>query len=254
MDRKFQRVTEGLFSHAVDMALWSTVFFADLTVPSSRSGKVWRAQIEADRFLSQVNYEVIKNSIITAKRNGWVKKSSRHAMPEITEAGKKRLATAIPQYDEIRKWDGRLHLITYDIPEAKADDRHLLRGILRRIGCGRLQDSVWITPYNPIGILQSFIKKHDLSGSLIVSDLGKDGAIGEEDIHALIVRVYRLDDLNKRYLELLKDIKELDHWLVMRFLTILKDDPQFPVSLLPSWWKGEEAYRRVKPFLQKVIM
>lgn len=247
-------LTEGLFSHAVDIALWSSIYFLDLATPSPRSGNVWRAEIAADQFLKEVNYEIIKNAINTARRNRWIKKSSRHAIPQITEAGKKRLASIIPQYDEIRKWDGRLYLTTYDIPETKANERHFLRDTLRRIGCGRLQDSVWVTPYNPIDTLRSFIDEHGLTGTIIVSDVGKDGAIGEEDIRALIVRVYRLNEINGRYDEWLKETEDyIDHWMVIRFLTILKDDPQLPFVLLPPWWKGDKAYHRVKPFLQKVV-
>lgn len=248
-------LTEGLFSRAVDVALWLTIYIADLTVLSPKSGKVWRAQLAADRFLQQVNYEIIKNAIITAKRNGWIKKSSRHAIPEITTAGKRRLANILPQYDEKRTWDGRVHLVAYDIPETKADDRHLLREILRSIGCGRLQGSLWITPYNPIDILRSFIEEHGLVGTIIVSDIGKDGAIGEEDIRALIARVYKLHELNDRYVEWLKDMEDnTDHWMALRFLTILEDDPQIPFSLLPPWWKGDTAYHQVRPFLQRVII
>lgn len=245
------RLSEGLFSHAVDIALWCSIYFLDLATPSSKNGKIWRAEIVADRFLREVNYEVIKNAINTARRNGWIKKSSRHAMPEITQSGKKRLTGIIPQYDQMRHWDGRLHLATYDVPETKADERHLLRDTLRNIGCGRLQDSVWITPYNPVDTLRSFIDHHDLMGTIIVSDIGKDGAIGEEDVRALIVRVYRLEELNQRYIEWLKETEDgIDHWMIIRFLTILKDDPQLPFTLLPPWWKGDKAYNRVKPLLK----
>src|SRR3989337_1644773 len=105
----------------------------------------------------------------------------RHAIPEITKEGRKRLRRLIPRYDEKRVWDGRMHLVTYDIPERRYSDRQLLRMYLKKIGCGRLQDSVWITPYNPVDIIRAFVEKHDLAGTVIVSDMGDGGAIGEED-------------------------------------------------------------------------
>ncbi len=193
------------------------MFAADLSVPQSTSGQVFRAQWAADRFLSQVNYDVIKDAIKHARRRGWFRHSrKRHALPEITQAGKKRLADILPHYDEQRVWDGRMHLVTYDIPERRYADRQLLREYLKRIGCGRLQDSVWMPPYNPIDTIRTFVEERDLTGTVIVSDMGKDGAIGEEDRRSLIVGVYRLEELNDRYEDWLQEHISLDHWSVIK--------------------------------------
>lgn len=248
-------LTEGLFSHSVDMTLWLLVYFGELSIPFHTYGKTWRAISAADRFLHQINYDVIKNAIVTAKKHGYIKSVRRHTWPEITKEGKQRLARVIPLYDEKRRWDRRMHLVTYDIPEQQRDDRSLLREYLRRIGCGRLQDSVWMTPYNPIDILRSFIADHTLQGTIIVSDMGRDGSIGEEDIRAMVVRVYGLEALNDRYEKWLDDAQshELDQWSVIHFLSILKDDPQLPFFLLPPWWKGEKAHKEVKGFLKNYV-
>lgn len=246
-------IAEGVFSHTVDLMLWYTVFMAELSTPFQTYGKPFRASIAADRFLNSVNYEVIKHAIVSAKHRGWITRRSRHAIPEITKEGKKRLASAIPHYDPIRAWDERMHLVTYDIPEKRKDDRHMLRQYLRRIGCGRLQDSVWITPYNPIDTVRTFIEERELAGTVVVSDLGHDGAIGEEDLRSLIVRVYQLESLNDRYEAWLADTdrKDIDHWMVVQYLSILTDDPQLPFPLLPSWWKGDRAYKTIQPLLAK---
>lgn len=246
---------EGLLSYLTDVALWSTAFMMTISVPQPTSGQVWRAQMTADRFLHQWNYETIKEAIARARRQRLLRpaKRGRHTLPQITEAGKKRLASIIPVYDEKRAWDGRMHLVTYDVPEKKRLEREALRDVLRGLGAGLLQDSVWITPYNPIDTLRTFIDTHHLEGSVIVSDLGKDGAIGEEDLASLVVRVWRLDFVNDRYEEWLKEYKrsdELDQWLVTEYLSILRDDPQLPFSLLPKWWKGDRAYRLVAPKLK----
>lgn len=242
-------LAEGLFSHAVDLALWTVVYMGEVSLPQSTSGQVWRAQIGADQFLHQVNYDVIKNALKTAQRRGWIKTRRRNAKPEITEEGKRRLAQVVPHYDETRTWDGRMHLVTYDIPEKRKVDRELLREYVRRIGCAMLQESVWITPYNPIDLVRSFVEEKELSGTVIVSDLGKDGAVGEEDLRALLVRVYKLENLNERYEEWLSSVEELDgidHFALIRYLAILDDDPQLPFALLPPWWKGDKAYTLVK--------
>lgn len=248
-------LTEGLFSYSVDLTLWLMVYMGELSIPFGTYGKAWRAAGAADRFIQEINYDVIKNAIVTARRYGYLRKTTgRKSWPEITQAGKKRLASVIPRYDEVRAWDGRLCLVTYDIPEARADDRYLLREYIKRIGCGRLQDSVWITPYNPVDLIRSFVKDWDLPGTIIVSDVGKDGSVGDEDIRALVSRVYGLEALNDRYIEWLEEVgDDIDHWAVIKFLSILKDDPQLPFALLPPMWKGDVACRRVKPHLQNVV-
>ncbi len=245
ISRAVLTLAEGLFSHAVDLALWTVIYLGEVGLPQSTSGQVWRAQVAADELLHQVNYDVIKEALKTARRNGWIKNRRRNALPEITEKGKRRLASVIPQYDEKRLWDGRMHLVTYDIPESRKIDRELLREYLRRIGCAMLQESVWITPYNPIDLVRSFVEKKELSGTVIVSDLGKDGAVGEEDHRALLIRIYKLEAINERYEEWLSDVgdaRAVDHHLLIRYLSILTDDPQLPFALLPPWWKGDKAY------------
>lgn len=246
-----------IFSTVVDLSLWIAVYVASLGLPQSRYGTAFRAKVTADRFLSQWNYETITRAIAHARRKRLLSPvvRGRHTLPEITEEGKRRLSAIIPMYDEKRVWDARMHLITYDIPETQAKDRGELRDFIRTIGAARLQDSVWITPYNPIDVLRSFINEHRLSGTVIVSDMGENGSIGEEDIISLVARVWRLDRLNDRYTEWLSEANKssrLDHWMMISFLSILKDDPQLPFPLLPLWWKGDQAYRLIRPKIKEI--
>lgn len=258
LSRAALQLTEGLFAHTVDMALWLTVYTAECVMElSSRHPLKESIQLllAADRLVEKINYDVIKNALLTAKKRGWIKTVRRNALPEITAEGKRRLAAVIPKYDEKRVWDGRLHLVTYDIPEKRKIEREMLRIYLRCIGCGKLQDSVWITPYNPIDVLRRYIEEKQLGGTIIISDLGKNGSIGEEDIRALLVRVYELEKLNDRYTEWLSEVDSygiVDHYFLVLFLSILRDDPQLPFVLLPPWWKGDRAYQRVKDYLGKL--
>lgn len=243
-----KRVGEGVLSSSVDVMLWNVAFWGIVSLPQGTRSQIWRAQVEADRFLSEVNYDVIKQAINNAKRRGYITRKQRHALPEITKAGKKRLKEILPQYDKKREWDKRMHLVTYDIPETHHDDRNLLRKYLRRIGCASLQESVWMTPYNPIDTIRTYIEEKNLGGNVLVSDMGEGGSIGEEDVRALVVRVYRLEELNQRYEDWLEEVdhRGMDHWMVIMYLSILADDPQLPFAILPPWWKGEEAYRKVQ--------
>ncbi len=261
MEKKFSKevsqeivaLTEGVFSYVVDLSLWITVYSLELTVPRS-TGNIWKAQMEADRLLQHVNYDVLKEALKRARKRGWIKKTHHwNSMPEITKEGRERLVSLIPKYKEKRTWDERMYLVTYDIPETHRKQRNVLRESLQKLGCGRLQDSVWMTPYDPADSLVDVIQKNNLQGTVIISTIGKDGSIGDEKLSELIIRIYHLDKINDLYKEWIDEVKKrrnIDHWTILKFLSILQGDPQLPFSLLPPWWQGSVAYYLVKSKLK----
>ncbi|MDP2648443.1 MAG: CRISPR-associated endonuclease Cas2 [Patescibacteria group bacterium] len=82
---------------------------------------------------------------------GYVRKNAR-GMLEITETGRRHLAlgqarTTVPARAK-RRWDHRYRLVMFDIPQRRKYTRDRLRGLMRDFGFLRLQDSVWISPYD----------------------------------------------------------------------------------------------------------
>lgn len=238
----------GVLATVIDLVLLAIIYGFEVSTAGYGSPKVWRAADEAFEKASElaIDKETIKRAIYKATHKKWIRRQKKGRLYwQITEEGKKRFGSIVPQYDEKRIWDGRLFLITYDIPETKRNDREVLREYLKKIGCGMLQASVWLTLYNPTGVLKDFIKERDLAGAVIVSDIGKDGSIGEEDLDDLISRIYKLEDLNERYERFIYEVKrgELGKaQIVFKFLSILADDPQLPFELLPYNWQGKKAY------------
>ena len=47
-----------------------------------------------------------------------------------------------------RKWDGKWRMVIFDIPEKKRGVRDRIRNLVSRLGFMRLQDSVWVYPYD----------------------------------------------------------------------------------------------------------
>lgn len=246
-------ISDYLLGSLVDYALWNIAFLGSMSIPQSTNGQIWQANKEANKILEEFNYTDIKNAIKRAKLSGFVSKPSIHTLPEITEEGKRRLYSLLPQYDEHRVWDKRMHIITYDVPEKKRYERELLREYLTKIRCARLQDSVWMTPYNPVDLIREFVRFKNLTGTVIVSDLGEKGSIGDETLSELIIRVYKLKELNKRYLNWLENKFSNGHSQLLNYLSILKDDPQLPFTLLPTWWKGDRAYNKIKIHYNNVL-
>jgi len=71
---------------------------------------------------------------------------------EITEAGRRAIAlesqrTALAAQHG-KRWDKRWRLVMFDIPQNRRRDRDRLRGEMRACGFLRLQDSVWVFPYD----------------------------------------------------------------------------------------------------------
>jgi len=254
LKRAIIKFSEGLFSKVVDLALIS--IFYNFEFMTASGGKAWKAVENSQNDLAEVNYQTIKKSLIYLKQKGLIQSAKEAVvLPFVTEQGKKKLASIMPIYDEKRIWDGRIYLVTYDLPVKKNKERNYLRNFLRKIGCGMLQESVWLTPYNPKKLLEEFVEENNLESDLIlVSSLGKDGTVGGMDILNLMEQVYHLSEINFRYKDFLSEVekKKLNKiQLIFRYLSILQDDPQLPFELLPKDWVGDEAYLFFKEISKK---
>lgn len=253
--KRILELTRGVTARATDVVLFFVFFNLEFATSGSRSGRaVWKAREKAFEDLEGINYETLRAAYYILKRKGLIRiiKDEAFYKPQITRVGKKRLESLIPVYDEERIWDKRLYLVTYDVPEEKKDDRDVLREYLKKIGCGMLQRSVFLTPYNPKETLRGFIEKKDLRASIIISDVGEDGSIGEKDIKTLVREVYRLDELNEDYRSFIYEFKDVKKETTkslkacFTFVEILERDPQLPFELLPDNWLGDRAYEIFK--------
>jgi len=250
--RTIKNAGEIVVERIVDMALVAVYF--NLEAPSLiRSSKRYQISDRVDEDLEKFNYQSIKRAYGFLKRKGLIQVlKEADTLPKITRTGEEKLRRIIPFYDNNRIWDKRIYLISYDIPMEKTRERHYLRNYLRKIGCGMLQQSIWLTPYNPADLVKKFVLDHDLSNELIlISSIGSNGSVGEMSLTDLMERVYHLSHLNRRYVELILSLKEKKitrDQVIFGFLSILRDDPQIPFSLLPDDWRGDEAYKLVKNF------
>ncbi|OGI94922.1 hypothetical protein A3A03_01065 [Candidatus Nomurabacteria bacterium RIFCSPLOWO2_01_FULL_40_18] len=69
----------------------------------------------------------------------------------ITEKGEGKLDFLNKHHFKLKtpkKWDGRWRVVIFDIKESKSKTRFLLRTTLSQIGFVRLQNSVWLYPYD----------------------------------------------------------------------------------------------------------
>lgn len=249
-------ITDGVLSTITEIILAELFLGLSLLVSGSYSGSVYRASKMADDILEDIKTGTVKRTCHQLKSQGYityVKGKNAAASARLTKEGLERVGGVLPRYKEKRSWDGKLYLITYDIPENRRRDRDSLRYFLKKFGCGQLQQSVWVTPYNPRGVLEEIVKENRIVGDIIISDTGKEGNIGRTNFKELMGRVYDLRKINDRYAEYI-EIYQLGKFkareqAIFKFLSIVGDDPQLPHELLPEDWLGDKAYSLFRNFM-----
>lgn len=241
---QFKKLTYGVCGNLIDLLIWQ-IALVGASIGKSGPRGIHEAFREADQLLSQINHKSLAATWYQLRKKNLLKYQKRQNIfnPEITVYGRKRLEKVIPGYDKKRPWDKRIYLVTYDIPEKYRKKRDLLRHFLSQLKCKMIQESIYLTPYNPRELINAFVIKNKIPGTIIVSDVGQDGGIGESDIKDLLVNLYSLGKLNDRYDNFIKNTKRKNdkRMLLFEYLSILKDDPQLPFELLPKGWFGEKA-------------
>ena len=94
-----------------------------------------------------------RERISRLKKKGLVRWSVKNGIYrlELTEAGKKhakQIQKGVVEIKRPRRWDHMWRIIIFDIPEKKKGLREKVRRMLRSLGLYRLQDSVWVHPYD----------------------------------------------------------------------------------------------------------
>ena len=254
--RDLSRVTNDVIDTLADAVLFVT--FNMLTTTGTRTMKqADYGMYQADLLLCRYNSQTIRKALHNLVSKRYIKRKNVETEFElsITREGLTRIHELIPTYKEKRSWDGYLYLISYDIPVKSNTKRNLLRQYLRHIGCGKLQDSLWMTPYNPTGIVDIFVDEEHVPGTILVSKLGKDGTIGNESRKTLIAKVYGYRELQIHYEEFIEkysDPKSVSKTqLAIDYYTILKNDPQLPFALEPDNFPSRTANRIFRSLLSR---
>lgn len=88
--------------------------------------------------------------LVAKKYAVWIEKDGKKYL-RITPVGRKALAfeqAKAALSNQKKKWDGRWRMVVFDVPERRRRIRTRLRAVMLEIGFARLQDSVWVYPYD----------------------------------------------------------------------------------------------------------
>ena len=249
ISKKILEISEGLLASLTDVILVFLNFgYEMLTDP--RFGRSLPYTLgKMDMRMQKINYFTIKRAVSYARQKGWIKEDL-----EVTEEGQKRLKNIFPEDPTPSHWDGNWYLVNFDIPEKLRRKRDILRENLISLGFGKLQNSIWICPYNFLGDIEKIVKDLDLTPYVI---LAISNRVGQEASKILAERIWKISEVQREYQKFIIDFENKENllpWEVFfRYHAILKMDPRLPKELYPDNWLGEEAYQLYLKIVKKKL-
>lgn len=242
------KLSKGTLTALSDALLYSFFLFGSSIGKSATSRGVSQSFQEADEAFRKFNSKTIINALSRLKyKYKYINISKDKSMQtmKITSLGRRRLLEIIPHYKVLRPWDEKLYLVSFDIPERKRELRHLFRIQLKKLGAGLLQNSLWLSPYNPIQVLKPIINKFSMDEWVIITPISKHAIMpyGERGLPSLLEKIYQLSDLDKRYKDyIVKSSKDERLSSTFEYINLIKDDPQLPFVLEPKGFHARQAY------------
>lgn len=149
-----QRTQRRAKKDLIKNALLSTLIVAGALPIAIAAPKVFSLVAGKNMDLLPTNpKQRLRETVSRLKRKGLVefreedgKRRMRLTPKGLTEA--RRLQSVPIPVPIPRRWDRRWRIVTFDIPERRRPLRDRVRLLVRRLGFYRLQDSVWIYPYD----------------------------------------------------------------------------------------------------------
>lgn len=154
-----------------------------------------------------------------------------------------------------RIWDGKWRLVIFDIKEIERNIRDQLRRKLKDWGFVMWQESVYISPHPILKEVDEFLKSNHLFPKVVTMEAQLVG-IKNHDKFAWVV--FKLGDLEKKYLEIKKKILSFKNNKRKKnqFKEILEDfheailnDPFLPKGLIKENWPREEVKREIRELM-----
>lgn len=161
----------------------------------------------------------------------------------LTTSGQKQLLEKFPTLVLVGKaWDGFWRLVIFDIPESRRSERDRLRRRLLALGFGRLQDSLYLSPYD---------WDEAVFGAKVLFIEAKQKHLGAPA--DLAKRVWPLEQISRGYQEVIdklttrfgiKDKLKRDQFykkVYEDYLEAVLADPQLPAELVGASWPAQKT-------------
>lgn len=148
-----------------------------------------------------------------------------------------------------KEWDGKWRLVIFDIKEIERSLRDKLREKLKKWGFVMWQESVYISPHPILDAIDEFLKVKKLFPKVVTLEAETIG-IKNPDRFAWII--FKLGDLEKRYLDLKAKIKKIKknkkniEEVLREFEELILIDPFLPKGLIKKDWLRDEISSMIR--------
>ncbi|MBI2123709.1 MAG: hypothetical protein HYU04_00440 [Candidatus Wildermuthbacteria bacterium] len=241
---KIQEITRGVVNTITDLILLELMVFDHfIDGPRTLSGTLKQVQ----RNLQFVEERRIKNMFGNARIKKWIDQKGL-----LTELGKAKINSQIPQYKPQKQWNGTWLIAAFDIPEKQRTARNIFRSYLKAKKFGKLQESVWIsTQENYCPEIENLIETHGLRPFVYTFFTKNVGAASQEQIAETVWKLSAINIKYKQYIKEYSGAQEKHLERIASFLAIAYADPQLPKELLPTDWQGERAFQIYSHILER---
>ncbi|TSA43780.1 CRISPR-associated endonuclease Cas2 [bacterium] len=152
---------------AIQTALLRTLYIGGMLTVAILAPKVMKLIGSPDRAKAkrQELYGRINAARSRLKQRGLVREDDNGRI-KLTKQGEAHIERVLMREYEIPEpvlWNGKWHILSFDIHERRRRVRSQLRSLLQGAGFVRLQDSVWVHPY-PCDEFVALVRAHLSSG------------------------------------------------------------------------------------------
>lgn len=138
MTRRAIKASQKLMISLVEWSLLAIVDLIDKNNGSVRSGELKGFLVNSSKN-KEISSEKISKLTYDLKRSGYIRES-KNSCVELTNKAKIKI---IDKYSQKNKPDGKIRIVSFDIPEDMRIKRNRFRKILKNIGFKQIQKSLW---------------------------------------------------------------------------------------------------------------
>ncbi|OHA62117.1 MAG: CRISPR-associated endonuclease Cas2 [Candidatus Wildermuthbacteria bacterium GWA2_46_15] len=247
LKEKISKITVGAFSSLTDLVLFFLVSGYESVVDPRFLRSLPYTLMKADKIREMIDVSKMKRALRHVKEKGWVDEELK-----ISKSGEQRLKDIFPVFPVRSSWDEKWYLVNFDVPEKFTRKRNILREKLKRLGFARLQNSVWISPYDFLGNVEKIIKEYQLEPYVIFSISPKVGPLKSKELAERIWNLGKVQEEHKAFIKKYEASRQKfsPFEIVNDYRRICEQDPQLPKELLPDDWEAEKTFRIYASYLK----
>ena len=213
-----------------------------------------------------ITEKAVRDCLARLQREGEIVKRSgrgKTAVFEATAAGREALeadrgwVAFSHRIDAgLEPWDGRWHMVSFEISEPKREIRGALRTVLRELGAAAMHAGVYTSAWNLRPFVQPIADQHDVASRLAWWSTEALEFGGQRDPSDVAAALWPLADIARQYaaldsdicdvLDSIDELAEVDlaaaaFAVAVRIDTLMRAEPLLPRELLPAAWPGVRA-------------